>query len=191
MYSNNKYDGINPIIVSIVRRKAHQLCNSKYFTKADFEDLEQELITHLLCQNNRYESNQFSSNEVYEIVNNKAIDLIRASSRKKRKPKTRMQFLHDSISIQDNEYLLIDFISTEQYFDDYYIEDPIEYIDSEIDFKRIIDQLPTDLKILCQLLEDMSISEVIQITGQSSRTVYKKIKKLRKILIENYSYHSK
>ena len=48
MYSNNHYEGINPIIISTVRKKARKLIKHKCFLSSDLEDLEQELMIDLL-----------------------------------------------------------------------------------------------------------------------------------------------
>lgn len=191
MYSNNKYDGINPVIVSIVRRKVYQLINHQYFSKNDFQDLEQELIIEVLNKLVNYNPDKSSlSTFVKRITRDKAINLIAHRLAQKNDYKVSIDSLYKDIPSHDNEpCLLIDIISSNATFYDYDDFDSIEQmnIEFEIEVKQILKTLPNDLYDLYELLQYKNINEILQHTGMSRRTFYRKLKILKKIFA-NYKY---
>lgn len=192
MYSNNKYDGINPLIVSIVRCKVYQLINHQYFSKNDFQDLEQELIIEVLNKLVNYNPDKSSlSTFVKRITRDKAINLITHRLAQKNDYKISIHSLYEPITGNNEEQtcLLIDIISSNATFYDYDDFDSIEQmnIEFEIEVKQILKTLPNDLYNLYELLQYKNINEILRHTGMSRRTFYRKLKILKKIFA-NYKY---
>jgi len=185
MHSNNKYNGINPDVISIIRRKAHQLIKHKYFSEADFQDLEQELMIDLSIKIDVYEPEVSSLyGFVKKIVENKAKDLIRNLSCKKRDYKNSIRSIYEAID-NDENYLLIEDIAANASFYDHSTSDFEEYIEMELDIHQLVERLSDNQRRLYQLLQSMSVDEIIETTGMSRRTFYRILKKLRQNFINS------
>lgn len=187
MYSNNKYDGINPVIVSIVRRKIYQLINHKYFSKDDFQDLEQELIIEVLNKLVNYNPDKSSlSTFVKRITRDKAINLITNRLAQKNDYKISIYSLYEPITDNDEEQtcLLIDTVSSNVTFYDYNCSDSIEQMELKLHIEQLINKTPKDLAQLYEDLQNMSISEISKVRKKSRTTIHKKIKILKKILYD-------
>lgn len=189
MYSNNHYEGINPIIISTVRRKARKLIKNKCFLSSDLEDLEQELMIDLLSKLIHYDSSKSSLQTFTQnIIENKASNMIRDISRKKRGSQMAICSLYEPIGIGDNKdeaYLLIDTISADSRFYEYSISDLTRQLEFEFDVRQVINKLPDNLGKLCKLLQIMTVAEIAEETGTSRNTVYKALKMLRTIFADS------
>lgn len=189
MYSNNHYEGINPIIISTVRKKARKLIKHKCFLSSDLEDLEQELMIDLLSKLIHYDSSKSSLQTFTQnIIENKASNMIRDISRKKRGSQMAICSLYEPIGIGDNKdeaYLLIDTISADSRFYEYSISDLTRQLEFEFDVRQVINKLPDNLGKLCKLLQIMTVAEIAEETGTSRNTVYKALKMLRTIFADS------
>lgn len=189
MYSNNHYEGINPTIISTVRKKARKLIKHKCFLSSDLEDLEQELMIDLLSKLIHYDSSKSSLQTFTQnIIENKASNLIRDISRKKRGSQMAICSLYEPIGIGDNKdeaYLLIDTISADSSFYEYSISDLTRQLEFEFDVRQVINKLPVNLGKLCELLQIMTVAEIAEETGTSRNTVYKALKMLREIFADS------
>jgi RNA polymerase sigma-70 factor (ECF subfamily) len=189
MYSNNHYEGINPIIISTVRKKARKLIKHKCFLSSDLEDLEQELMIDLLSKLIHYNSSKSSLQTFTQnIIENKASNMIRDISRKKRGSQMAICSLYEPIGVGDNKdeaYLLIDTISADSSFYEYSISDLTRQLEFEFDVRQVINKLPDNLGKLCKLLQIMTVAEIAEETGTSRNTVYKALKMLRTIFADS------
>jgi len=189
MYSNNHYEGINPIIISTVRKKARKLIKHKCFLSSDLEDLEQELMIDLLSKLIHYDSSKSSLQTFTQnIIENKASNMIRNISRKKRGSQMAICSLYEPIGVGDNKdeaYLLIDTISADSSFYEYSISDLTRQLEFEFDVRQVINKLPDNLGKLCKLLQIMTVAEIAEETGTSRNTVYKALKMLRTIFADS------
>ena len=189
MYSNNHYEGINPIIISTVRKKARKLIKHKCFLSSDLEDLEQELMIDLLSKLIHYDSSKSSLQTFTQnIIENKASNMIRDISRKKRGSQMAICSLYEPIGIGDNKdeaYLLIDTISADSRFYEYSISDLTRQLEFEFDVRQVINKLPDNLGKLCKLLQIMTVAEIAEETRTSRNTVYKALKMLRTIFADS------
>ena len=189
MYSNNHYEGINPTIISTVRKKARKLIKHKCFLSSDLEDLEQELMIDLLSKLIHYDSSKSSLQTFTQnIIENKASNLIRDISRKKRGSQMAICSLYEPIGVGDNKdeaYLLIDTISADSSFYEYSISDLTRQLEFEFDVRQVINKLPDNLGKLCKLLQIMTVAEIAEETGTSRNTVYKALKMLRTIFADS------
>jgi len=189
MYSNNHYEGINPIIISTVRKKARKLIKHKCFLSSDLEDLEQELMIDLLSKLIHYDSSKSSLQTFTQnIIENKASNMIRDISRKKRGSQMAICSLYEPIGVGDNKdeaYLLIDTISADSSFYEYSISDLTRQLEFEFDVRQVINKLPDNLGKLCKLLQIMTVAEIAEETGTSRNTVYKALTMLRTIFADS------
>ena len=189
MYSNNHYEGINPIIISTVRKKARKLIKHKCFLSSDLEDLEQELMIDLLSKLIHYDSSKSSLQTFTQnIIENKASNLIRDISRKKRGSQMTICSLYKPIGVGDNKdeaYLLIDTISADSRFYEYSLSDLTRQLEFEFDVRQVINKLPDNLGKLCKLLQIMTVAEIAEETRTSRNTVYKALKMLRTIFADS------
>ena len=189
MYSNNHYEGINPIIISTVRKKARKLIKHKCFLSSDLEDLEQELMIDLLSKLIHYDSSKSSLQTFTQnIIENKASNMIRDISRKKRGSQMAICSLYEPIDVGDNKdeaYLLIDTISADSSFYEYSISDLTRQLEFEFDVRQVINKLPDNLGKLCKLLQIMTVAEIAEETRTSRNTVYKALKMLRTIFADS------
>ena len=189
MYSNNHYEGINPIIISTVRKKARKLIKHKCFLSSDLEDLEQELMIDLLSKLIHYDSSKSSLQTFTQnIIENKASNLIRDISRKKRGSQMTICSLYKPIGVGDNKdeaYLLIDTISADSRFYEYSLSDLTRQLEFEFDVRQVINKLPDNLGKLCKLLQIMTVAEIAEETRTSRNTVYKELKMLRTIFADS------
>ena len=189
MYSNNHYEGINPIIISTVRKKARKLIKHKCFLSIDLEDLEQELMIDLLSKLIHYDSSKSSLQTFTQnIIENKASNMIRNISRKKRGSQMAICSLYEPIGVGDNKdeaYLLIDTISADSSFYEYSISDLTRQLEFEFDVRQVINKLPDNLGKLCKLLQIMTVAEIAEETRTSRNTVYKALKMLRTIFADS------
>ena len=188
MHSNNKYDGINPDVISIVRRKVHQLIKHQYFSKDEFQDLEQELVIEFLNKRINYNPNKSSlTTYATKIIRDKAINLITHRSCQKNDYKISIRSLYEPILSNDNKEeicLLIDTIPSNTTFCDYDCPDSIEQMELELDIEQLVNKIPTDFAQLYEDLQSMSISEIAKIRKKSRTTIHKRIKILKKFLYD-------
>ena len=189
MYSNNHYEGINPIIISTVRKKARKLIKHKCFLSSDLEDLEQELMIDLLSKLIHYDSSKSSLQTFTQnIIENKASNMIRDISRKKRGSQMTICSLYKPIGVGDNKdeaYLLIDTISADSRFYEYSLSDLTRQLEFEFDVRQVINKLPDNLGKLCKLSQIMTVAEIAEETRTSRNTVYKALKMLRTIFADS------
>jgi len=121
-----------------------------------------------------------------DIVNKKANDLIDKAEAEKRGKDVLICSLHDPVNYDDDEgYLLIDTISESSTFYEYNAMSFTQPLEFDIDMKFIIEKLPADLQELYQLLQIMSIDDILKIKKISRRTFYRKLKFLRQILSDS------
>lgn len=166
MYSNNRYSGLDDVIVFIVKRAARNLISSGYFGESDIEDLEQELLIDALC---KIESSEPEKDALYgfvkKVVSNKSADLARS--------KTRIKRGGDVIFISLDDEQTPENLKANQ-------SEDFDYLETKLTIDSVLDGLPADLKELAKILQVMSITEAAEFTGLSRTTIYKSIKILQK-----------
>jgi RNA polymerase sigma-70 factor (ECF subfamily) len=184
----NSYEGIDKYAVWFIKRKAKQLVGQVGFTEADREDLEQELIFDLLCHLPNFDPDRASRNTfINRVVEYKVITIIKAQKVGKRDYQLLTYSLNECMEDKNgNQVEHIDNVNQNDYFikmgkASHSLE---ELRELSIDIKKIIGNLPPNLHALCQLLPEKTKSEISQSMGVSRITLYKLIKKLRKILEE-------
>ena len=177
------------LLFQLYVKKARKLIKHKCFLSSDLEDLEQELMIDLLSKLIHYDSSKSSLQTFTQnIIENKASNMIRDISRKKRGSQMAICSLYEPIGVGDNKdeaYLLIDTISADSSFYEYSISDLTRQLEFEFDVRQVINKLPDNLGKLCKLLQIMTVAEIAEETGTSRNTVYKALKMLRTIFADS------
>ena len=188
MKSKNRYDGIHPYVIFIVRYQAHNLCRSKYFNVNDLEDLEQELMLSIYEHLPEY-SPQISSFSTFinKVVKQKTFDLLRKEMAQKKGNQFQFISLDQPVVEKQDNHVTADTIvlgttlleTTEH---NLYCDADINDQDLCYDFVRAVSSLPESLSDLCILLSDNNITEISQSLGISRSKVYRSMTKLRSAL---------
>ena len=193
MKSNNRYKGLNNFTIHTVRRKAKELSSNHYFSIYDQEDIEQELLTYLLT---RLPTHDFlykhsQAGIIKKLVDERAIQLKRAVFAQKRGSKCFINSLNDLVEVSIDE-------SPKQFERDipatatFYQESgyKIDVVECQIDVQRTLQKMPPTrgellLGELCELLQQMTVTEISKIKGVSRETVYQAILKIRHLFLES------
>ena len=174
------------LLFQLYVKKARKLIKHKCFLSSDLEDLEQELMIDLLSKLIHYDSSKSSLQTFTQnIIENKASNMIRDISRKKRGSQMAICSLYEPIGVGDNKdeaYLLIDTISADSSFYEYSISDLTRQLEFEFDVRQVINKLPDNLG---KLLQIMTVAEIAEETRTSRNTVYKALKMLRTIFADS------
>jgi len=180
MYSYNKYHGVDPIIISIISKKARSLIRSRFFCEHHLEELEQELLIDVLIKIEKYQPKQCSFyGFIRAAVDSKGSNLIRTSLCQKN-----YHIVYMTKSEESYDFLL-ESIATTASFDGNNRVDLIDQMELGLDVCKVVNQLKPDLRQLCYLLQKMNISEIASFIGISPNSVYKKIRILRTIFAKH------
>ena len=170
MYSNNRYCGIDRRIISLINKKARSLIYSGFFYAHELEDLEQELLSDLMIEIDRYKpKEQKFFGFIKSAINSKACNLIRDKLTDKRKLSLQM------IDVEFDAILEITPDTKHRLS---------EQLELQMDFDKIMHQLPKELQELCHLLQIMSQRQIAAKTKQSRPQINKKLALLRKAFKE-------
>jgi len=193
MRSNNRYDGIDSFTIKTVRTKARELTRTPYFSAYEQEDLEQELIVYLLTRLplKDFMHKHSKAGVIKKLVDERAIQLIRNITFKKRKSALSVLSLQQPVTAEDaqRETLLIDIIpDSASFYEEPYSHDECE-IGCQIDIRRTVENMqeaPGSLRLgeLCELLQTMSVTDISKSKGISRETIYQSLSKIRQVFLE-------
>lgn len=178
MSFHNSYRGIDPLIITTVRRKSKSLIKKyHYFTESDFDDLQQEFTITVLNNLNHYNTNKSSLKTfISKIIDNKATDLIRYK---------KLRYKAELESDTDLELLMDSISETDDLLGEGSNINIIEQLEMSFDIELMCNLLPDHLADLCKLLQTMSINEIVRTTGVSRSTIHRYLKKIKTILTEH------
>lgn len=178
MSSHNSYRGIDPLIVTTVRRKSKSLIKKYYyFTESDFDDLQQEFTIAVLNNLNHYNPKKSSLKTfISKIIDNKATDLIRYK---------RLKYKSEFDSNTDLELMMDSISETDDLLGEGSNLNIIEQLEMSFDIGLMCNLLPDHLADLCKLLQTMSINEIVRTTGVSRSTIHRYLRKIKTILTEH------
>jgi len=184
MTSGNRYLGasLSTDLVRIAEKKAGKLISDRFFSPDDFKDLQHELLIAIWQAMRAYELAQkpIINKQAFaqDVVNKRAINLIKKAQTQKQGKDVSIRSLHDSIG--DNEdYLLIDTITENSTFCEHKKVSFVEQMEFDLDIKLMVDKLPDDLKELYRLTQTMNITEIAKVTRKSRTTIHKKFEILK------------
>ena len=163
--------GFDDYAAKLIRYKARQLVGKAGITADDCQDVEQDLTLHLLQQRHKFDPMRSGFHTyVSRIVDRKIASILRWRSAAKRDWRVNGLSLNAPVESADREELeLGDTIRT---------EDPPR--DLPIDLQRAIDNLPPNLRTLCERLGEESVSEVAVRMAVSRATVHARIGVIRR-----------
>lgn len=155
---------------TLIRVKARQLVGRYGFARSDREDIEQDLILHLLQKLRHFDPKRGSENTfVSRITNRKIASIIRQRTAAKRDFR-RLTLIEDA---------------TERDRDDAWSVGPESTQDLEIDMTDAIRRLDSDSRRLCGLLRTGSITEAARRMGITRDAARGRIANLRKLLTDS------
>jgi len=181
----NHYEGIDEYAVQLIKYKARQLVGRVGFTESDRDDLEQELMLDLLRRLPKYNPDRAQRNTfIARVVEHKIATIIESQKAGMRDYRLCRCSLNDRF--EDEEGGSIERMETIDQEDYLRRTGKLSRTADElraltIDVRKAMEQLPPELRRLCQRLETETVTEISRETGIPRGTIYESIKKLRAI----------
>lgn len=179
----NRYDGIEDYAAWLIRHKAWQLVGCTGLSKADIEDIEQELILDLLERLPKYDSDKAGRKTfIARIVEHKIANIIEERSADKRDWRLCRDSLNDRFETGEGESTeLFEVYDEEEYLREtgQLVRTADDRLSLSIDLSRAIASLPPELRELCNQLQEKSMAEISRDIGIPRGTLYDRLKELR------------
>ena len=184
--SNNRYGGVDSYAAFFIAYKAKMLIRSPFFTREDFEDLQQELmLAYLHAWPNFDESKGNSKSFIKAVVNNCAGMIIREAESQMRWTGQKEMSLSTIIGDDDSAMEMMDIISGEHsIWGDAFASSSHMAVEQNMDIQKLLEAMPEDIRMTYELLKDQSITEAANATGIPRTTLSSKAKRLRQYLEE-------
>jgi len=160
----------------LARRKARQLTGRLGFTESDREDIEQELLLGWLQALPRFDPLKGHLN-VFSTVVLTRLTIAIWRHRQLAKSDWRKQIRLDAVDNDDGRTITS---RVHEYRTRRWRRSDAECVDLAIDVAARIASLPPDLRELAERLKSQSISEIARALGTSRKTIYHKLKRLRR-----------
>jgi len=174
---SNRYDGVHPYAVRLIRQKAGELAGKYGWSRSDREDIEQELLLDLKFDPARAQLSTF----IRRLVEHKVASMIeaqRATRRDYRKSRGSLNAV-----LLDGEGGGVEFGATltgDEARKGAPRLSPEERRDLRIDQRRAVDELPPHLRDLARRLVRSSPSEIARDTGTPRTTIQKQVLIIRR-----------
>lgn len=186
MRSKNRYAGIDSYALSFIRKQTQKLIGHPYFTRDDFEDIEQELVLDYIIRWKDFDpSKGHYISFIHMVVKRKAYNILQEIEAMKRNQGERPVSLNDLLyqDTEDEAVELIDTISSDEalWGNAYFGWDQLS-ADLRSDLQKAISALPEDLQVICEKLKTMTVTDVAKELGIPRGNVNNAIVKLRKIM---------
>jgi len=165
-------DGIDPIIKQLIRSKARRLSRRRSFACFDSEDIEQELVIHLLKARTTFQTGRDWHRFAFTVVRNAVAKLVRDSQAQKRSR-------HRTVSLDavaDEDPTEIRNLVRQQEHEHRRQQSLIAMV---LDIQDVTAKLAEPEVELVRLLKSETISEIAKSAGTSRAAVYQKISRLR------------
>jgi RNA polymerase sigma-70 factor (ECF subfamily) len=175
--------GLDEYADRLIRIKARQLARRPEFQSWDPEDIEQELTLDLLQRLLHHDPARASRNTfIARAVEHKVASLIEHRTRTKRHCPTEMMSLDDPASGEDGEIVprseTIDPATLQR------VPTPSDTPELAVDLALAMEDLPDDMRDLCERLRTETVSEIARRLGIPRSTLYESIRRLRQRLSE-------
>ncbi|MBF0424597.1 MAG: sigma-70 family RNA polymerase sigma factor [Magnetococcales bacterium] len=166
MNSRNHYPDLHGEAVRVIRFKAGQLSRLPCFTRADVEDLEQELAMDLLRRLPWFDPSRAGlATFLDRIVGHRAANLVAGAMAKRRGGGLTLVSVDDLESGDDQETTLD---SPNQ-----------ERVELGVEVRRLLGRLPEEHRHLCHLLMAVDKPEIPRRLGVSRATFYRRLAEVR------------
>jgi len=184
--SNNRYGGVDSYAAFFIAYKAKTLIRSPFFTRDDFEDLQQELmLAYLHAWPSFDESKGNPKSFIKAVVNNCAGMIIREAESQMRWTGQKELSLSTIIGSDDSAMEMMDIISGEHsIWGDPFASKSHLAVEQSMDIQKLLADMPEDIRMTYELLKDQSITEAAKATGIPRTTLSSKAKRLRQYLEE-------
>ncbi len=183
MSSKNRYNGLNSYVIKSVHKKARQLNQNSYLSLYEQEDLEQEMMAYLLTRLPLSDLNGLRSEcgIIKKLVEEKATKIIRHAASQKRGRNCVLCFFYDPTE-EENTLLLEVIPETATFYEEPFAN--VTRAEQQREIKHIVDKMPPTLGELCELLQEMTITEVHRMKGVSRQSLYRSIARIRNVFME-------
>lgn len=179
----NSYEGIDPVVVNIVKHKARRLVGIAGFVEADREDLEQELVIALLRAMPRFDASRASARTfLNRVANNCAAKLLQRQTAAKRDFRRIVQPTKVARETADTNDITgrsdVDRSSCTEVIGQWAVRAGSEP-DLPVDLERAVNRLPASHSSLCSALADQGPTVAAQSIAISRSTAYRWIAQIR------------
>lgn len=182
----NRYDGIDRYAVRLIKFKAKQLVGQAGFTDSDRDDLEQEMVIDLLCRLPNFDPEKAKRNTfISRVVEHKVANLIEAQLSVHRDYRRYGCSLNEQVEFEEGESAERSELVSE---DDYLQRTKRKSAPAQkttelaIDLDVFLTKLPEELRSLCDLMAEETLTEISDRTRVPRSTLYESIKQLRRLL---------
>lgn len=163
--------------------KAGQLIGRHGFTRSDFDDLKQELITDVLERLPKFNGGLAGGKTfVTRLIDNRIANMIEHRKAECRNPKREECSMDDWVRDEESGWVRRDTNCDAKYLRAHRGVDPRqdqEQVELAMDIESITASLPEDLRDLCMRLKTQTVLEISRENGVACATLYRRIKKLR------------
>jgi len=173
----------NQFATRLIRRKARQLAGRHGFSRSDRQDLEQELMLQLLRRLVDYRADQGTIFAfITTVIERQAATLVRRQTAQMRDPRRVATSLN--VTIEDGEGGCIEMAATiteseAQGRHGAAFLSHAEQVDRTVDIAAVLDQLPPELRTLCDELQSTCATAAARNLGISRSELYQRIARLR------------
>lgn len=149
-----------------LRKKAKQLVHRVGYTASDVEDIQQDLLVHLLERIDQFDPERGHINVFITAVTERYIaNILRDREADCRRPENPVESLNVSVACEDSESGSVDFGETvdeerRTARDDHYPRSEIESFEMREDIAAVVSKLPHQLQELCERLMYDPVSKV-------------------------------
>jgi len=152
------------------KHRARVVAFSAGFPSHQIEDLQQELILDLLRRASNFDPSRGElTGFVRGVMWHRGAVLIN-----RRRRLARREILAGDIATPDTEAPEVNVIDAHHHVD------PTAGFHMSIDVRRVISNMPTELRLLANLLTELPVRDIAKATGKSRSGIYKQILRIRK-----------
>jgi len=182
----NIYGSVDGYAAFFIAYKARKLTKSPFFNLDDYEDLSQDLmLAYLQGWPHFDESKGDRRSFIKAIINNHARYLVDVATSQKRWTGAPDISLSSPVGDVDEAIDLIDILaSADSFCGDVFADLSAESLEFDLDLRRILSEMPNDIKETFNLLTKNSITEAAKLVGVPRTTMSSRAKRLRNYLEE-------
>ena len=184
MASGNRYDGIHPKVVTIIRREARKLSQHPVFRWAEPADFEQELALHVLDRMNRHDSGRADLPIfLHRVIRNHTSRMLERETTAMRGGPEGLVSLNSPVMDEDgNDIERIDIIPEDQGIWAGNSTSWVAAIENRLEAEKLLSLLPFSLRHFVIRISFESITSVSQTTGVPRPTLYDALARARQCI---------
>lgn len=182
MNTRNSFDGIDSYAAELIRNKARQLVGKGGFTHEDRSDIEQELMLDLLQRMKHFNpAKAKKSTFMSRVVEHRISTMLEFRFAACRDWRKCTDSLNDPVGNGDAEFSekIENVTSRDEFGWDASSPDCDEQLGFSMDLRKVLENLPEDLRTLCLRLKGQSVAEIAREMGIPRTTLYSKIHQIK------------